>query len=847
METSPLAALSTLRTEQPRDFFRTVAELGIQAAEALDHAHQMGIVHRDIKPSNLMLESVVSGPWSVAEQSPKTTDNGQRTPLKLFVTDFGLARIESDATAGLTMTGDLLGTLRYMSPEQAEGRSAFLDHRTDIYSLGVTLYELLTLRPAFPAADRQTLLQQIATEEPAAPRRLNSSIPTDLETIVLKAIAKDPRDRYATARGLVEDLRRFVGGEPVHAKSASRLKRIAKWSRRHPRALIGIAGVLLVVLLAALTTAGIAMQERSRTAAALKTKDEALTTSEENLQFAIATVDDLYTSLAITWMTQETAPTTTQQRFLQRALDFYRRILQQPRTTKNKLLAARVLAQVGRIEQYLGNTAQAASTFRESIELSEDLVARQPNQTSLRKNLPSLYRELTELHLETGDTAAALAAADAAVEHLDHLKRQAPWSPQTIKEQIGSDHSLVALYVYTDQLDLAEAAVQRAAKGIKKLGVPDAFDRFLESRNGYLAALVAHRQGDFASARDHAKKALTFCRVSRIGASSDARPPVELELDLLLLLGEISESEGALEAAAEFYRRALEVRRLSFHARLAPADLIMRFVRGQNPKAPVDKGNSFDGQFERGPFCSYIETELRLVRVLNRLGRPYEAEYLLHQAKLATGVIWSERIGAGVLRYHVANANVWAMQAELLHKHRPDEAQAARDHAVLIWRDTLARFPYAATYKSGVHGATSDFELFRGLLPPEVAETLSAQSAHFMKRIRSPKTTFAGAAARLEYDSGSPESVIRLLANAGSPTQDRDQVYCWLYQAMAHASLGEHEKAREWLGKAKATMETIEPPHVELVELRDTAEQLLRDRTASPAPETSAAGTHDSS
>ena len=97
------------------------------------------------------------------------------------------------------MTGDLLGTLRYMSPEQAEGRSAILDHRTDIYSLGITLYELLTLQPAFPATDRQALLRQIAQDEPPAPRKLNKHIPADLETILLKSIAKDPRDRYLSA------------------------------------------------------------------------------------------------------------------------------------------------------------------------------------------------------------------------------------------------------------------------------------------------------------------------------------------------------------------------------------------------------------------------------------------------------------------------------------------------------------------------------------------------------------------------------------------------------------------------------------------------------------------------
>jgi serine/threonine protein kinase/Flp pilus assembly protein TadD len=207
-----------------REFYRQVAELGVQAAEALDHAHQAGVVHRDVKPGNLLLD-------------------GQG---KLWVTDFGLAHVQSGAS--LTVTGDLVGTLRYMSPEQALAKRVVIDHRTDVYSLGATLYELLTLRPAFGGTDRQELLRQIAFEEPQAPRRIDRAIPAELETIVLKALEKNPADRYATAQEMADDLRRFLDDQPIRARRPSWRQVAAKWARRH-RGVVWAGAVMLAVVL----------------------------------------------------------------------------------------------------------------------------------------------------------------------------------------------------------------------------------------------------------------------------------------------------------------------------------------------------------------------------------------------------------------------------------------------------------------------------------------------------------------------------------------------------------------------------------------------------------------------
>jgi tetratricopeptide (TPR) repeat protein len=223
-DTVPQAVISTEGAPVDQAHFRRVAEWGIQAAEALDHAHALGIVHRDVKPANLLVDA----------------------HRKLWVTDFGLAHIQSDSR--LTMTGDLVGTLRYMSPEQALAKRVVVDHRTDVYSLGATLYEMLTLEPVFAGNDRQELLRQIAFEEPVRPRRRHKAIPAELETIALKAMEKNPADRYATAKELADDLRRFLADETIRARRPSLRQRAQKWARRH-RALVRATTALLLVLL----------------------------------------------------------------------------------------------------------------------------------------------------------------------------------------------------------------------------------------------------------------------------------------------------------------------------------------------------------------------------------------------------------------------------------------------------------------------------------------------------------------------------------------------------------------------------------------------------------------------
>ncbi len=243
--------------------FRAVSEIGLQIADALQFAHSRGILHRDIKPSNILLDK----------------------QNVVWVTDFGLAKAKD--SVDLTNSGDLIGTLRYMPPESFEGE---ISERTDIYSLGLTLFELITLQPAFGTDVREKLVREIVESKLVAPRKINPKVPRDLETIVLRATAPDAGRRYPSAADLREDLRRYLNGEPILARKISTLEKANKWMRRHPAVATLTAALVAITVLG---LAGVLWQWRDAVAArarlvsvnedletALARKEEALETSD---------------------------------------------------------------------------------------------------------------------------------------------------------------------------------------------------------------------------------------------------------------------------------------------------------------------------------------------------------------------------------------------------------------------------------------------------------------------------------------------------------------------------------------------------------------------------------------
>jgi tetratricopeptide (TPR) repeat protein len=241
----PSGSTSAIVGGSEAEYFRSVARVGLQAAEALEYAHQQGVLHRDIKPSNLLLD----------------------TQGTVWITDFGLAKEEG--AKDLTHPGDIVGTLRYMAPERFQGEAG---PRSDLYGLGVTLYEMLTLRLAFDAAERAQIIERVVHEEPVRPRRLDGRIPRDLETVVLKAMRKDPAERYASGGELAEDLRRYLADRPIRARRTSAVEKVWRWCRRNPAVAAMTAALVLALTLLA---GGIGWVSRDRAARAAALEEQA--------------------------------------------------------------------------------------------------------------------------------------------------------------------------------------------------------------------------------------------------------------------------------------------------------------------------------------------------------------------------------------------------------------------------------------------------------------------------------------------------------------------------------------------------------------------------------------------
>ncbi|MGA2030743.1 MAG: serine/threonine-protein kinase [Thermoguttaceae bacterium] len=529
----------TARSVTRQEYFRSVARLGVQAADALHAAHEHGVVHRDIKPSNLLLDS-----------------DG-----KLWVTDFGLARCQTDAA--LTRTGDLVGTLRYMSPEQATGRSALVDQRTDVYSLGVTLYELLALQPAFVGDDGPALLRQIELQEPRPLRHWQPKIPADLETVVLKAMSKRREERYTTAREFADDLTRVLEGKPTVARPPTMVERLGKWARRHTRMVATAAAVCLLAVVGMAASMLLITREKIKT-------EQNYTLAQKHFREAQEAVDCLGTRLAER-LADVPGAESVRRDLLQETLRYYRGFVDQAK--ENRVLRADLALtynKIGTLTAEIGSTDEAVEAQQSAARLFEQLAADNPREPDYRRRLAVSQNNLALVLSRSGRTEPARRAYDDAIRVQEELSAASPECQQYLDDLALSYNNLGLLQDETGDPSHAEGSFREAIRLQQRLldlgpDDPEHLRKLAASLNNLGALRVNVRPQQAAELYQRA----LLCQ----SKAAELRPDeLKYKSDVALTYnnrGGVQSRQRQFAEAAASYARAIEIQ--DELARAAPA------------------------------------------------------------------------------------------------------------------------------------------------------------------------------------------------------------------------------------------------------------------------------------
>ena len=772
------AVATTQKSTIDPDFYRTVARLGVQAAEALEHAHQLGVVHRDVKPANLLVDPAGN----------------------LWITDFGLARAHGDPA--LTMTGDLVGTLRYMSPEQALTQRGPVDHRSDIYSLGVTLYELLALAPVFDGKDRHQLLRQIADQRPRPPRQLNPAVPAELETIVLKAMAPSPDERYASAQELADDLERFLYDRPILAKRPGLWQRARSWRRRHRIAVAyATASAAIVVLggsaLLALSAVRLAREEaQTRAALALAEHRRDLVEQQRdrgdaNFQKALQAFDSMLNRRLAQARTE-----LARRAVLEDALRFYEDLTRShEQDERTRYESGWAYARMGTVYSQLGRPADAERAQRQGLALLDAVAAEAPAVPRYRSELAGCCAGLGDLvRLIRGQYVEAEALLRRAVSLSEQLVAEAPANRAYRAQHASALQRLGYLQGMRGQSAAGIEMLRRGQGLLEVLASEESPNAYRLERAGGANSLglmlrLGGRPADAVAAHRQAVSLLSA------GPGIAAVDPTDAELARTYAhLGFALAQLGRRDEAEQAIRKALAGREALLAA---------------SPLAAADRQET-----------ALIYTSL--AALLQAGERLPEAEQAYRRAVAALQTLAAQFPGQADFRRNLGLTR-YALGALLHDSGRRSEAAEMFAGGAAAFAEALALTPESpeannnfawclATCPSGAHRDAAR------------AVALARRAVELAPEQGGSWNTLGVAL----YRTGDDRSAVGALDKSMSLRRGGDP-FDWLFLAMAHRQLGNLPEARRWYEQSLKWLEQKQSRSPELRRFRAEAQAVLSD------------------
>lgn len=759
-------------------------------ADAIEYAHQHGVIHRDLKPANVLL---AGSSESAQEVAPRPGPHRQSQPFPK-ITDFGLAKFSTGGD--LTRTGDMLGTPSYMAPEQTVGKSGIISFGVDVYGLGAILYEALTGRPPFRAENAIATIAQVRDEEPIPPRRLQPTVPRDLETICLKCLRKEPARRYVSARELAEDLRSFRTGESIRARPVGSFERVLVWGKRRP-AISGMTAALVVVLFAG--------------------------------------------ALGVLWQWRQANANATMARLHANAYLHERNAAQRQKARAERRLKL-VGDQVDRLSRFGSELLQRPGQYRtgqavleEAIAIYQDMLPEDNSDPRVRREAAKLYGQLAEIHDGLGRHDRSAEAYSRRVALLESLSDENPKDQALLIGLADSNRWLANELRIIGKPKEAAVAYKRAAKLHDQL----VHESPREPRYRVALANTLLNQANLLSRRDNAKELeALFERMMELYRSAVRDDPQSLTFQTELALG--LESRGIVffdlgrEGEAEdSVREAMKVHEQLLNRKIDKGTISSYVARNLVTLARfhIAKGRT-------------REAELSFERALGLLEQAVKESPQLTLCRVAlarTLAAYAELLaGAG------RNAETEALRQKAITHY--ERLKAAFPENPDYSRELLPCYLTLVQSLEASARTAESLELFRKAMALDPSDhLLNNNRAWFLAAGPVPRLYDAGLARNLarkavaakpddgDYHNTLGAALMRAGDNPGAIAELHVSMNLrsggdgldWFFLAMAYHRTGDDENARLWLGRAVEWMDRNRPNDAELKRIRAEAEAIL--------------------